>query len=128
MHISDGSSDVCSSELRRAATLGLDGWCVIGQALEASVLADIENDLEPAFAATPLCCGPFYGERTRRFGGLLGRSEIMERLVMHPLVLGIAEQVLLPWCERIALNLTQAIRSEARRVGKECVSTCRSRW
>src|SRR3546814_1322117 len=94
---------------RRAATLGLDGWCVIGQALEASVLADIENDLEPAFAATPLCCGPFYGERTRRFGGLLGRSEIMERLVMHPLVLGIAEQVLLPWCERIALNLTQAI-------------------
>src|SRR3546814_11930534 len=33
----------------------------------------------------------------------------MERLVMHPLVLGIAEQVLLPWCERIALNLTQAI-------------------
>src|SRR3546814_19779137 len=33
----------------------------------------------------------------------------MERLVMHPLVLGIAEQVLLPWCERIALNLPQAI-------------------
>jgi ectoine hydroxylase-related dioxygenase (phytanoyl-CoA dioxygenase family) len=28
---------------------------------------------------------------------------------MHPLVLGIAERMLLPWCERIALNLTQAI-------------------
>src|SRR3546814_11718400 len=28
---------------------------------------------------------------------------------MHPLVLEIVEQMLLPWCERIALNLTQAI-------------------
>src|SRR3546814_16423215 len=28
---------------------------------------------------------------------------------MHPLVLAITEQMLLPWCERIALNLTQAI-------------------
>src|SRR3546814_13366982 len=27
-----------------------------------------------------------------------------------------------------ALVLTQSIRSEERRVGKECVSTCRSRW
>src|SRR3546814_16371484 len=89
--------------------LVLGGWCVIGQALEWTVLAESWNDLEPAFAAMPVCCGPVYGERTRRFGGLLGRSEIMERLVMHPLVLGIAEQVLLPWCERIALNLTQAI-------------------
>src|SRR3546814_20465789 len=26
------------------------------------------------------------------------------------------------------LNLTPAMRSEERRVGKECVSTCRSRW
>src|SRR3546814_4069197 len=26
------------------------------------------------------------------------------------------------------LNLYNAIRSEERRVGKECVSTCRSRW
>src|SRR3546814_16971561 len=28
---------------------------------------------------------------------------------MHPLVLEIVEQMLLPWCERVALNLTQAI-------------------
>jgi ectoine hydroxylase-related dioxygenase (phytanoyl-CoA dioxygenase family) len=28
---------------------------------------------------------------------------------MHPLVLEIVEQMLLPWCDRIALNLTQAI-------------------
>lgn len=94
---------------RRAAALGRDGWCVIERALDPSVLAEVERDLEPAFAATPLCQGHFYGERTRRFGGLLARSPVMKQLVMHPLVLGIAEQILLPWCDRIALNLTQAI-------------------
>src|SRR3546814_12202435 len=30
-------------------------------------------------------------------------------------------------CQRIARDLDEA-RSEERRVGKECVSTCRSRW
>src|SRR3546814_18641363 len=29
---------------------------------------------------------------------------------------------------RIMTDLSQHIRSEERRVGKECVSTCRSRW
>ena len=53
--------------------------------------------------------GRFYGERTKRFGALLTRSPAIERLVMHPLVLELVEQMLLPWCERIALNLTQAI-------------------
>ena len=89
--------------------LARDGWCVFGRAAESGLIAGIEADLEPRFAATPLCQGAFYGERTRRFGSLLTRSPAIERLVMHPLVLEIVEQMLLPWCERIALNLTQAI-------------------
>lgn len=94
---------------RHAAMLARDGWCVFGRAAESGLIAGIEADLEPRFAATPLCQGAFYGERTRRFGSLLTRSPAIERLVMHPLVLEIVEQMLLPWCERIALNLTQAI-------------------
>ena len=94
---------------RHAATLARDGWCVFGRAVEPGLIAGIEADLEPRFAATPLGQGAFYGERTRRFGSLLTRSPAIERLVMHPLVLEIVEQMLLPWCERIALNLTQAI-------------------
>ncbi|QGP79412.1 phytanoyl-CoA dioxygenase family protein [Sphingobium sp. CAP-1] len=94
---------------RHAAMLARDGWCVFGRALDPSVLVGIEADLDRRFAATPLCKGAFYGERTKRFGSLLTRSPGMERLVMHPLVLEIVEQMLLPWCERIALNLTQAI-------------------
>lgn len=94
---------------RQAATLARNGWCILGRALAPDILAGIERELEPRFAATPLCEGPFYGERTRRFGALLNRSAYAELLVMHPLVLELVEQVLLPWCDRIALNLTQAI-------------------
>ncbi|WP_371433221.1 phytanoyl-CoA dioxygenase family protein [Novosphingobium sp.] len=94
---------------RHAALLSRDGWCLFGKAVDPSVLAGIETDLELRFAATPMCEGAFYGARTRRFGSLLTRSSGVERLVMHPLVLNLVEQMLLPWCERIALNLTQAI-------------------
>lgn len=92
-----------------ASSLARHGWCVVERALPASVLRGLEDDLSGPFAATPLCQGPFYGERTRRFGSLLLRSPRAASLVMHPLILAIAEQLLLPWCERIALNLTQAI-------------------
>lgn len=94
---------------RHAGTLARDGWCVFGRAVKPALIAGIEADLDPRFAATPLCQGAFYGERTNRFGSLLTRSPAVARLAMHPLVLEIVEQMLLPWCERIALNLTQAI-------------------
>lgn len=92
-----------------AASLNRDGWCVMECALEPALLSALETDLATPFVETPLCQGAFYGERTRRFGGLLARSPLMQHLVMHPLVLAVVEQMLLPWCERIALNLTQAI-------------------
>lgn len=94
---------------RHAGTLARDGWCVLGRAVEPTVLASIEADLDARFAATPLCEGVFYGARTKRFGSLLTRAPGVEQLVMHPLVRELVEQMLLPWCERIALNLTQAI-------------------
>jgi ectoine hydroxylase-related dioxygenase (phytanoyl-CoA dioxygenase family) len=92
-----------------ADTLLRDGWCVINGALDPSILRDVEAELDPRFVATPMCEGAFYGERTKRFGALLTRSRQMEKLVMHAGILSIVEQMLLPWCERIALNLTQAI-------------------
>lgn len=61
------------------------------------------------FAAAPFCEGGFYGERTKRFGRLLIRSPHIAGLVMHPAMLALAEAALGNWCERIQLNLTQAI-------------------
>src|SRR3546814_17717865 len=33
-----------------------------------------------------------------------------------------------PWVPYLTVVLTTRLRSDERRVGKECVSTCRSRW
>jgi len=94
---------------RLSGELAREGWCIAGGAVEPALIAAIEADLDLRFKATPLCEGVFYGARTKRFGGLLNRSPAAAQLVMHPLILDIAERMLLPWCERIALNLTQAI-------------------
>lgn len=92
-----------------AAQLMRDGYCIVERALDPAVLAGLENDLAPTFDATPHCQGDFYGARTKRFGGLLARSPLAASLVQHPQVLATVERLLLAWCDRIALNLTQAV-------------------
>src|SRR3546814_13169134 len=78
--------------------------------------------------------------RLRRSAGLLEKADLavialrarmqrnakaIERLLQHDLTaLGMALVEQLP-CRRMPQSLG---RSEERRVGKECVSTCRSRW
>ena len=85
-----------------------DGYCVIPGLLTETAAA-LDRDLAEDFACTPFCAGGFYGARTKRFGRLLARSEHAEALVRHPLVIGIVERVLSPWCDTVQLNLTQAI-------------------
>src|SRR3546814_12874952 len=55
-------------------------------------------------------------------GKFAWRNRCMEALVVHPHA-GSAEPLL-----QIKQCLVIETRSEERRVGKECVSTCRSRW
>src|SRR3546814_7644106 len=97
-----------------AGELSGDGYCILRGALDPSAIEALAADLAPSFALTPMCQGVFYGNRTRRFGALLRRSPRAEALVRHPVVLEIAEAMLLPWCERIALNLTQAVEIHPR--------------
>lgn len=95
---------------RRAThALTRDGFCVIEGALAPEIIGALNNDLSGRFEATPMCDGDFYGARTRRFGALLARSSVAAELVMHRPVLEIVESLLLPRCDRIALNLTQAV-------------------
>jgi hypothetical protein len=98
----DGLDSGCAALLR-------DGYLVVEDALPKTIIGALDRDLAPDFEHTPFCEGGFYGRRTKRFGRLLARSAHSDRLVRHPLVLGIAEAILAPWCERIQLNLSQAI-------------------
>ncbi|TYC79392.1 phytanoyl-CoA dioxygenase family protein [Novosphingobium sp. BW1] len=85
------------------------GYCIIPGLAPGDVIEELAADLDPVFAATPIGQGHFYGYRTKRFGGLLKRSRRAEALVMHPDILAMAEAVLGNACDRIQLNVAQAI-------------------
>ena len=86
-----------------------EGWCVIPRAVPPRLIEALDTNLADDFAGTPFCKGDFYGSRTKRFGRLLARAPLARKLVQHALILHICEQVLGPWCDRIQLNLTQAL-------------------
>ncbi|WP_077145978.1 phytanoyl-CoA dioxygenase family protein [Sphingopyxis sp. KK2] len=86
-----------------------DGYTILRGAADASKIAEIEADLADRYDATPFCEGGFYGERTKRFGRLLIHSPHMADLVLNPAILAITEAALGSWCDRIQLNLAQAI-------------------
>lgn len=86
-----------------------NGYTVLRGAAPQALVRSIGADLAPRYEATPFCEGGFYGERTKRFGRLLIRSPLMAELVMNKAILELAESALGNWCERIQLNLAQAI-------------------
>src|SRR3546814_14598057 len=101
MRISDWSSDVCSSDL------ALFAFFAAGAAFEVGRRPDFRR-LRPAWV----------------LGGFLAfvmigfRYEVGADWETYQYIFNFAGRV----------GLARAVRSEERRVGKECVSTCRSRW
>src|SRR3546814_19977790 len=98
MRISDSSSDVCSSDL--AASFAVKN-------LRAGELLMYVNSVMTALTSA--------GFRIRAFcaDGASATRRMQQRLLTH--------------AEADIFHAERA-RSEERRVGKECVSTCRSRW
>lgn len=85
------------------------GYCIIPDAIDCSLVDALNADLDPVFEATPFCDGDFYGRRTKRFGSLLKRSPLADQFVRHAQILDLAGTILSPFCDRMNLNLTQAI-------------------
>ena len=98
-----------SSIADHGAQLRSNGYTVIRNAVPPALVQALDADLDSRFAATPFCDGDFYGRRTKRFGSLLIRSPHAAAFVQHEAALGLAEHALGPYCDRIALNLTQAV-------------------
>src|SRR3546814_13436260 len=100
MRISDGSSDVCSSDLAACdCRARADG-------IEPSL--DVGNG-RPFQPMQREACDPWIGR------------DIGDRIVVRRQIRTLAEFL-------VENRVEQVDRSEERRVGKECVSTCRSRW
>src|SRR3546814_19970340 len=101
MRISDWSSDVCSSDFGFGENIVAEIAC-----------AQLEHAMPPISAKQPRC---WEGPPVIRIFGLGAKTIAVGGLVrvFHSTVHG---RQFLRW------------RSAERRVGKECVSTCRSRW
>src|SRR3546814_15854664 len=102
MRISDWSSDVCSSDLDMVPTQGT----AIGAAIELGMRSfDFDNGMSKAMIIIT------DGENHEDDAVAAAKMAQEKGVTVH--VVGVG---------------SQEGRSEERRVGKECVSTCRSRW
>src|SRR3546814_20048096 len=123
MRISDGSSDVCSSDMldgaltsrtRAIMPVHLTGDVTdmpkVMAFAERHGLAVVEDGCQSLMAQLD-------GQPVGTFGVAAGFS-------MHPL------KIINVWGDAgvVVTSDDEMDRSEERRVGKECVSTCRSRW
>src|SRR3546814_15255559 len=108
MRISDWSSDVCSSDLIDAAEKDL-----------RTVIANQPNDARSLNALGYMLA--VHTQRLDEAHDLVGKA-----LSLDPDDASIIDSM--GWVEYKRGNKDVASRSEERRVGKECVSTCRSRW
>src|SRR3546814_15157298 len=123
MLISDWSSDVCSSDLVEQIVLVGSGQLFVDHAerVEAEARAKRELDERPALELRRMLKrAPVIDHDNTRAGTAQRRAELLQSYrFARP---GFAEHRDIMVARRIFE------RSEERRVGKACVSTCRSRW
>jgi hypothetical protein len=91
------------------AVVDRDGACIVRDLLPSATLARVDGDILPLIERTGPSSDEWAGRRTKRTGGLIAQCPATHPVVMHPLVLGAANAVLGPYCERIQLNLSQLI-------------------
>lgn len=96
-------------ELDHADVVQKNGFSILHDIVSPGLVHSIQEELEPAFAEAAFCEGNFYGPSTKRFGSLLKRSQAVDDLIRHPVILDIVQAALGPWCDTIQLNLGQAI-------------------
>lgn len=95
-----------------AEELRASGYCIIRGLVPKNTVNALSDDLAPTFTATARSVGLFYGNRTRRFHGLLRRSPLTASFVLKPVIMELVEKLLGAHCDRVQLNLTQAIEIE----------------
>jgi ectoine hydroxylase-related dioxygenase (phytanoyl-CoA dioxygenase family) len=91
-----------------AAALAEHGAVVVDQLVTHEVIDNVAQELRPWIDATRFGPDDFSGRRTKRTGGLVGRSQACRDLVMNPLVLATTKKVL-SHAMSFQLHLTQVI-------------------
>ena len=97
-----------SSADQVAAALAEDGAVIVDRLVTPAVMDTVAEELRPFIEATRFGPDDFAGRRTKRTGGLVGRSQRCRDLVMNPLVLATTKK-LLSHAMSFQLHLTQVI-------------------
>lgn len=88
-----------------AETLLSEGYLVVRN-LAPELTAEAVDQLRADIETAPAGHTDFLGPRTKRLGGLLRRSAAVRELVIHPVVMALADRVLQPHCARYQLNFS----------------------
>lgn len=91
------------------AVLEEDAAVVCDGFTDSSLVAKLEAELEPIFAAAPTGGDDFSGYKTKRIGALIARSSAVREIAVNPLLLALADKILGPFCQTIQMHLTQAV-------------------
>lgn len=106
-------ADISASELAgRCDQLLERGYTIIPCAAPGALIETLKEEVDELIDHAPLCAGEFYGNRTKRVGGLLKKARSISELVLHPIMIALAERILGPHCDSLQLSLTQAISVE----------------
>jgi len=85
------------------------GCAVVDRLAAPEQMDRIADELAPHLSATAVGTDEFTGLRTRRTGALIARSVTFRDLAVHPLVLGVLDEVLGETRSTFQLHLTQVI-------------------
>lgn len=102
-----------------------DGAVIVDGLVSEAEMAALEAEVMPYIAATPTGRDDFTGDRTTRTGALVARSPLTRALILNPLIRAACDALLLPFCERWQLHLTQLIRIMP---GQKAQVIHRDRW
>ena len=89
-----------------------DGYAIVHNALDTAELAAMRDDLKPHLESAHSGHEGFMGSRTKRFGALLAKSEAVQTLLLHPMVIAAADTALLPHCVRYHVQYTGVMHLE----------------
>lgn len=93
-----------------AETLMAQGAVIVENVMPTGLIDAVLHDLRGPFDEQGLkFTNEFNGFKTRRLGGVLALSRTAADILAHPLVLGVADQVLKPHCETYRIGSSTAI-------------------
>lgn len=93
-----------------SARLMTDGAVIVERAVPETLIDTVLADLRKPFDDQGLkFTNDFNGYKTRRLGGILGLSRAAADILAHPLVMGVADRVLLPHCVNYRIGSSTAI-------------------